>query len=131
MIEMPEQGGAHVPTSSAWSPLGDHPARPRPSAVGIVLAVLFAWPVMVSVPPVYPKYMVVFAFAAAAWFSFEGLRHHALVAWLFPPVALLWLNPLSGGEWFTRTGPAFFLPHAALALLCAVAAYSFTATEKR
>ncbi|MHB0929235.1 MAG: hypothetical protein ACYC3W_10125 [Candidatus Nanopelagicales bacterium] len=120
-----------MPTARTWSPLGERPARPRPSAVGMVLAVLFAWPVMVSVPLVYPKYMVLFAFGAAGWFSFQGFRQRALVAVLFPPVALLWLNPLLGGDWFTHSGAAFFLAHAAMALLCAVAAYSFTATEKR
>lgn len=98
---------------------------------GVVLALFFALPVMTEVPPQYPAYMIGLALLASGYFAWMAIRSRALVGLLLPPVALLWLNPLFGADWFTAQGVAFFLPHAALAMLFGVAAYSFAATEKR
>lgn len=114
-----------------WSLLGERPARPRPSTVGIVLAVLFAWPAMTAVSPTYPSYMIVFALGGSAWFAWKAMRARAIVGLLLLPVALVWVNPWLGADWFAHEGPAFFLAHSALALLFAVAAYTYTASEKR
>ena len=98
---------------------------------GVVLALFFALPVMTEVPPQYPAYMIGLALLASGYFAWMAIRSRALVGLLLPPVALLWLNPLFGADWFTAQGVAFFLPHAALAMLFGIAAYSFAATEKR
>jgi len=97
----------------------------------MVLAVMFAWPAMTAVQSKYPAYMIVLALGSSAWFTYLGVRAHALMGLLFLPVALIWLNPLFGASWFTHEGPGFFLPHAALALLFGTAAYTYTAVEKQ
>lgn len=115
----------------AWTAFGARLQRPRPSTPGIVLALFFALPVMTDVAPQYPAYMIGLALLAAGYFTWVGVKAHALISALYLPVSLLWLNPLLGAEWFTKQGVAFFLPHAALAMLFGIAAYTFAATEKR
>ncbi|MEY3889312.1 MAG: hypothetical protein RI931_434, partial [Actinomycetota bacterium] len=46
------------------------------------------------------------------------------------PVSLLWLNPLLGGSWLDEVGIEFLLIHSALALLYALYAYTFLASER-
>lgn len=116
---------------TTWTAFGARLQRPRPSTPGIVLALFFALPVMTDVAPQYPAYMIALAILAAGYFTWLGVRARALVSLLLIPVALLWLNPLLGADWFTTQGAAFFLPHAALAMLFGIAAYTFAATEKR
>lgn len=113
-----------------WTLVGRRHRQPRPSWTAAVLAFLFAWQVMVDVPPRYPMYMTVLAFAGSAWFAWQGVRARALLAFLFVPVVLFWLDPLVGGDRFTAQGIGYFLPHAALSLLFGVAAYTWSATER-
>ena len=115
---------------SGWTFSGPRLVQPRPSWTAAVLAFLFAWQVMMDVPPKYPMYMVLFAFLGAGYCVYAGAKARAWVSWLFVPVALLWLNPLLGLDWFNREGLPFFLPHAALAMLFAIAAYTYLAREK-
>lgn len=115
---------------SDWTFAGPRLLQPRPSWTAAVLAFLFAWQVMVEVPPQYPMYMVVLALGGSAWFTYVGFKARAWVAGLFIPVSLLWLNPLVGLAWFNTQGPMHFLAHAALAMLFGIAAYTYTAREK-
>ncbi len=119
-----------MPTASTWTVLGARPEKVRASMLGIVLALLFALQVMTSVPSSYPAYMALFAFCGAGWFTWLAWQAHAAVGLLLAPVALLWLNPLLGGQWFTHQGAPFFLSHSAIALLFGIGAYTFAATEK-
>ena len=113
-----------------WTALGVRPLHPRPSYVALALAMLLAWPVMESVDAKYPEYMIAIALGAAAWGTTLAVRARSIVGLLLVPVALLWLNPLFGADWFTHEGPVFFLSHSALALLLGTAGYTFAATEK-
>lgn len=117
-------------TPTPWTWFGPRRVRPRGNLPGIVLALMMAWPAMSDVEPRYPLHMVVLALGGAAWFLWLGVRARALVSLLLLPVASIWLNPLFGATWFTVQGPAHFLPHAALALLLGVAAYTYAATER-
>jgi hypothetical protein len=47
------------------------------------------------------------------------------------PVALLWLNPILGGDWFESINPIMFLAHASMALLFALVAYTYEARERK
>ena len=116
--------------SGAWTLLGPRHGRVRPSYTALVLAMLFAWPVMVAVPSTYPAYMTVLALGTGTWFAMLAFRARVIVGLLFIPVALLWLHPMFGAEWFTHEGPAFFLIHSAMALLLGVAGYTYAATER-
>lgn len=126
-----KEGTADVSAQPGWTLVGPRRQRPRANMVGAVLAVMFALPAMTSVPAKYPAYMIPLAVLAASWFTYLGIRARALVSFLLLPVSLIWLNPLFGADWFTHEGPAFFLAHAALALLFGTAAYTYAATEKR
>ena len=115
---------------TSWTFAGPKLVQPRPSWTIAVLAFIFAWSVMTDVPASYPGYMIVLAFAGSAWCCVQGVKARAWVAWLFAPTAALWLNPLFDADWFTRQGPIFFGAHSALALLFAIAAYTYLAREK-
>ena len=125
------EGSEHVSAMRSWTIFGPRLTRPRANLPGAVLAVMFALPAMTSVPTKYPAYMIPAALIAAGWFTYLGVRARAAVSMLLIPVALLWLNPLFGADWFTHQGPVFFLAHSALALLLGTAAYTYAATEKR
>lgn len=114
-----------------WTFIGPRPTRARPNPPAMALAVLFAWPAMVSVPAKYPVYMIVLALGASVWFTWLGVKAKAGYSLLLVPAALLWLNPVFGADWFVAEGPKFFLPHAVLAMLFACAAYTYAATEKQ
>ena len=120
-----------VSSQMGWTFFGPRPQRPRANMVGAVLAVMFALPAMTSVPEKYPAYMIPMAVLAAGWFTYLGVRARALMSFLLLPVALIWLNPLFGADWFTHQGPVFFLSHSAFAMLLGTVAYTYTATEKR
>ena len=115
---------------SEWTFAGPRLLQPRPSWTVAVLAFIFAWSVMVDVPSTYPGYMIVLAFAGSGWCVYKGVRARAWVAWLFVPVTLFWATPLFDVAWFTKQGPVFFGAHSALALLFAIAAYTYLAREK-
>ena len=117
--------------ASPWTLLGPHVDRPRPNYLSLALSLIFAWPVMGEVPERYPLYMVGLAIIVSTGYVWLGVRAHAAFALLFIPIALLWLNPLLGMEWFNHQGPMFFLAHAAMALLFGVAGYTYMASEKQ
>jgi len=126
-----KEGTERVTATPTWTAFGPRRIRPRANMLGAVLAVMFAWPAMTAVAPRYPAYMIALALGAAGWFTYLGIKARALVAFLLPPVALIWLNPLFGAEWFNRQGTLFFLPHAVFAVLLGTAAYTYAATEKQ
>ena len=113
-----------------WSLLGKRPLKPRPNIIALVVAFLLGFETFVAVNEQYPIYMSVLAIAASGWAVFDGIRAKAYLAFLFIPVASLWLNPILGGSLFSELGTELFLSHAALAMLFAVSGYTFQATER-
>lgn len=113
-----------------WSLLGKRPANPRPNVIALVVAFLLGFETFVAVTDGYPSYMSLLAIGASVWAMVMGVQAKAYVSFLFLPVSLIWLNPLLGGDWFSTVGTTLFLSHAALAMLFAVAGYTFQATER-
>lgn len=113
-----------------WSLLGARPLKPRPNVIALVVAFLLGFETFVAVTDGYPSYMSLLAIGASVWALVMGIKAKALIAFLFLPVSLIWLNPLLGGDWFSELGTTLFLSHSALALLFAVSGYTFQATEK-
>jgi small basic protein len=117
-------------SKQSWTLFGIRPQRPRPNIIALVVAFLLGFETFVAVTDGYPTYMSLLAIGASAWAVVMGIRAKALIAFLFIPVALLWINPLLGGDWFSELGTNLFLSHSALAMLFAVSGYTFQATEK-
>jgi hypothetical protein len=113
-----------------WTVLGQRPTKPRPNIIALVVAFLLGFETFVAVTDGYPSYMAFLALGASAWAFVMGLRAKSLISFLFVPVALIWVNPLLGGDWFAEVGTTLFLAHSALAMLFAVSGYTFQATEK-
>lgn len=114
-----------------WSLLGPKLTQPKPSWVFMVLAFLFAAETLIQFGESYPLYMTVLALGAGAWATYVGITKKAAIAFLFLPVASLWLNNLFGGDWFSTLNPISFFAHAVLAILFGIAGYSFGAWEKK
>lgn len=115
---------------TSWSLLGQRPLKPRPNVVALVIAFLLGFETFVAVTDVYPTYMSVLAIGASSWALFLGVRSKAIFSLAFLPVSMIWLNPLLGGDWLNELGATLFLSHSALAMLFAVAGYTYLATEK-
>ncbi len=116
--------------STQWTALGPRRLRPRPPAVGVVLALLFALQTFGSVSGPYPAMLAIIAIAGGAWYAFLAWRQRAALGLLLLPLSLIWLNPFLGSAWFTHLGAVFFVAHALLSIAFATAAYTFAATEK-
>ena len=114
----------------AWRLIGDVPQRPRPNWTAAALALIFAGQTFVAPSGDYPGYMCLLAFVAAAYFAYLAWRRRVLIGLLLLPVSWLWLNPLSGGDWFSTLGVVFMLCHSALALLFGTAAYTYAAEAR-
>ncbi|MDG2496667.1 MAG: hypothetical protein P8M68_00590 [Aquiluna sp.] len=115
---------------SNWSLFGQRPKNPAPSWVAVVLAFFLASQTFIQVGDSYPLYMTGFAIGGSLWMIWLAFKAKALFGGLFIPIALLWLNPLVGGDPFTSFTVLMFLAHAALAILFAVAAYTFAARQR-
>jgi hypothetical protein len=94
------------------------------------LAFIFASQTFIDSSAGYPQYMGYLAFGTGLWFLYQGIRAKALVAFLFLPVASLWLLPLLAIDPFTKMNAITFSAHSLLALLFGVAAYTYTARER-
>lgn len=114
----------------SWSLLGQRPSKPRPNIIALVVAFLLGFETFVAVTDGYPGYMSFLALGASAWALVMGIRAKSLISLLFLPVALIWVNPLLGGDWFAEVGTTLFFAHSALAMLFAVSGYTYQATEK-
>ena len=114
-----------------WTLTGPKLAQARPSWVALVIAFFLAAETFLEVATVYPPYMAVMAIAGSLWAGWTGFRRRALLALALPIVSLAWLNPLLGGDWFTETSFQLFASHAALAMLFAIGAYTFLASERK
>lgn len=113
-----------------WSALGPKWNKPRPNLTFSALAIIFAAQTFVPVEGGYPIYMGVIAALSAAYATYIGYQKRAWTAALAIPVAALWLNPVLGGTWLDEVGIEFLLIHSALALLYALYAYTFLASER-
>lgn len=117
-------------SKAAWSAFGQKWVKPRPNLTFSALAIIFAAQTFVPVEGEYPLYMCFIAWLSAAWVSWVGFQKRAWIAAFAIPVSALWLNPLLGGSWFDAVGIEFLLVHSALALLYALYAYTFLASER-
>ncbi len=113
-----------------WTLFGKRPTNPAPSWTGAVLAFIYASQSFTDSSAGYPQYMSYLAFGTGLWFLYQGIRAKALVAFLFLPVASLWLLPLLAIDPFTKMNAITFSAHSLLALLFGVAAYTYTARER-
>lgn len=113
-----------------WTLTGPKLSQPRPSWVALVIAFFLAAETFLEVATVYPPYMSVAAIGGSIWAAWMGVRRRALLALALPLVSLAWLNPWLGGDWFTQNSFELYASHAALALLFAVAGYTFLASER-
>ncbi|MEY4410054.1 MAG: hypothetical protein RLZ99_527 [Actinomycetota bacterium] len=113
-----------------WTLFGKRPTNPAPSWTGAVLAFIFASQTFIDSSAGYPQYMSYLAFGTGLWFVYQGIRARALFAFLFLPVASLWLLPLLSIDPFSKMNAITFSAHSLLALLFGVAAYTFTARER-
>lgn len=113
-----------------WTVLGKRPAQPRPNVIALVVAFLLGFETFVPATDGYPLYMSLLALGASSWALVLGIKAKSLISILFLPIALIWLNPLLGRDWFDEVGFTMFFAHSALAMLFAVSGYTFQATEK-
>lgn len=113
-----------------WSLLGERPKRPAPSWVAVILAFFFASQTFIQSGDGYPLYMTLFALFGSAWMLWLGVRARSTFSFLFLPLALLWLNPLLGGDPFTSFTVLMFAAHGLLAMAFGVAGYTFAARER-
>jgi hypothetical protein len=114
-----------------WTLFGPKVEKPRPSLTVAAVAILFAAQTFTATEEQYPIYMCALAWISAAWLTWFAVKKSALIGLLTIPVSLLWLNPVTGGAWFSDMGIEYLLSHSALALVWAACAYTFMATEKR
>lgn len=109
----------------SWTLFGQFDKTNRPSGITLAIAVIFAGETFVNSTSGYPAYMCWLALLSCGYLTYRGLKANAILSLAFPIVAALWLNPLFGGTWFDQIGVEFFLAHSALALLAAVAGFTF------
>ena len=118
-------------TDRRWTLLGERPIPPSPSWTYVVIAFVLAAETFLQVEAVYPWYMSAIVLAAGAFASYKAISAKSIFGLLVFPAALIWLNPLLGGDWFLTLNPIMFLSHAAMAMLFALVAYSYLAREKK
>lgn len=113
-----------------WSILGQRPKSPTPSWAAVILAFFFASQTFIQSGDGYPLYMILFALFGSAWMLWLGIKARSMFSFLFLPVALLWLNPLLGGDPFTSFTVLMFAAHSFLAMIFGVAGYTYAARER-
>lgn len=114
----------------SWSLNGPKRVKPRPNFTISAVAVLFAAQTFAPDSAVYPFYMCLLAWGSALWITWCGVKAKSLLSLTAIPISLFWLVPVLGGTWFSKVGIEFLLTHGALALVWALCAYGFLATEK-
>lgn len=116
--------------TKSWSLTGSKRAKPRPNFTISAVAVLFAAQTFATPTAVYPVFMCILVWASAAWITWWGIKARAYISLLALPLSLFWLEPIFGGTWFSKFGWEFMLTHSAVALIWALCAYTFLASEK-
>lgn len=79
----------------------------------------------------YPIYMVALALIASAWFLYKALQVKALVGIGFLISGFGFLSALTNPGSFDQMSVLPFLSHSLLAITLGVAAYTYTATERK
>ena len=109
----------------AWKLVGTYRKDGRISVLVSSIAVIFAAQTFVNPNGNYEAFMCWLAFATAGWAAWQAYKTKAILGFVGIPVALVWLNPLLGGDWFSTVSVTFFFAHAAYAMLFAGFAYTF------
>jgi hypothetical protein len=110
---------------NAWKLLGHFDAKGRVSLAAAAVAVIFASETFIVRSGHYPIYMSVFALVAGGYAVYQAVKVKAMFGILVGLLALLWLNPLFGGNWFDAMNATFFLSHAIFAMCYGIAAYTY------
>lgn len=118
-------------SETRWTLLGVRPIPPSPSWTYVVIAFVLAAETFLQVQATYPWYMSLVVLAAGGWAGYKAIEAKSLFGLAVFPVSLLWLNPLTGGEWFLSLNATMFLAHAVMALLFALVAYTYLARVKK
>lgn len=118
-------------TDQKWTLLGARKVPPAPSWTFVVLAFLVGSETFLELAETYPLYMSLAVIGGGVWASISALNAKAIFGLMVLPVALLWLNPILGGDWFESINPMMFLAHASMALLFALVAYTYEARERK
>jgi len=116
--------------TDSWSFNGPKLVKPRPNLTISAVAVIFAAQTFAPDNPVYPFYMCLLAWGSALWITWAGVKAKAYLSFAAIPISLLWLVPVFGGSWFSKVGIEFLATHGGLALVWALCAYGFLASEK-
>ena len=111
--------------STTWKFFGNYRKDGRISFLTSAIAVLFAAQTFVNPQGKYEDFMIWLAFGSAAWVAYQAYKTKAIFGFSALPVALIWLNPVLGGDWFNSVSVVFFFAHAAFAMLFAGFAYTF------
>lgn len=114
-----------------WSTWGAKPQNPAPSWTGLVLAFFFAAQTFVDNSTGYPAFMTWLGVGASLAMLLLGLRKGSWLAGFYLLTAALFLSQALG--WLDFSGDLFamFASHALLAVLLAIASYTFLASEKK
>lgn len=108
-----------------WSLFGTYRKDGRISVLVSSIAVIFAAQTFINPNGAYEAFMCWLAFATGAWATYRAYQTKAIFGFLAIPVALIWLNPVLGGDWFNTVSVPFFFAHAVYAMLFAGFAYTF------
>jgi len=114
-----------------WTLLGQRPVPPSPSWAYVVLAFVLAAETFLVVQATYPLYMTVAVLVGGGYASYQAVRAKSLFGLTVLPFALIWLNPVLGGDWFSSLNATMFIAHSVMALMFALVAYTFLARERR
>ncbi|MEN9342701.1 MAG: hypothetical protein RIR24_288 [Actinomycetota bacterium] len=108
-----------------WKPLGNYDKNSRVSIAVAAIAVIFALETFLNPAGNYEPFMSFLAFAAGGVAAYRAFKTKAYLGFLALPLALVWLNPLLGGNWFDSVSQVHFAAHSAFAMLFAIYAYTF------
>jgi hypothetical protein len=111
--------------SKTWKIFGNYLKDGRISVLASAIAVLFAAQTFINPQGKYEDFMIVLAMASAAWAVVQAIKTKAIFGFIAVPLALVWLNPALGGDWFNSVSIIFFFAHAVYAMVFAVFAYTF------
>lgn len=109
----------------AWKMFGTYRKDGRISVLASSIAVLFAAQTFVNPNGHYEVFMCWLAFATAGWATWQAYKSKAIAGFIGLPIALIWLNPMLGGDWFNTVSVTFFFAHAVYAMVFAFFAYTF------
>lgn len=108
-----------------WKLFGNYSSEARVSFAVSAIAIIFAAETFLNPAGAYEQFMSYLAFATALVAAWRAYKTKAIIGFLALPLALVWLNPILGGDWFDSISVVHFAAHSAYAMLFALYAYTF------